>query len=298
MSYQSQLRNHLGEYKISNLCIEKDGFWRNKPYSHILPKEEYRLNILGTIREKFWDYFESQESLKMHRYFHHLNSSQAMCFNLFFPFMMDGNKYLNILLDVLGLPEKGVSEVSFGKIIDKSEGTNFDFYIAYENGIQILFEVKLQESGFGSTRNDAEHNKKFQQIYKNRMKNIISTRFQNRLVFFKNYQLIRNLIYLGYSDKTHLFFMMPFENKPLENKTAEIIHYLVDGKFEDRINIGFLENLVSLLVGRFEADKIDLLKKHFDWFTSKYIIFNKPSLNRKEQYTYPLYNRYKDIIWK
>ena len=66
----------------------------------------------------------------------------------------------------------------------------------------------------------------------------------------------------------------------------------------DRINIGFLENLVSLLVGRFEADKIDLLKKHFDWFTSKYIIFNKPSLNRKEQYTYPLYNRYKDIIWK
>lgn len=295
MSYQSQIREHLGNYKKTNLGIEDDGYWRNKPYSHILPKELYKLNILGTIRDKFWDDFESQNTLKLHRYFYHLNSSQAMCFNLFFPFLMDNKKYLNILLDTLELPKEDVSEVSFQKVIDKSEGTDFDFYIEYENGVQILFEVKFQENRFGSTKNDAEHNKKLKRIYKKRMSNIISTRFQNRMVFFKNYQLIRNLIYLGYSDQTHLSFIMPFENKSLENKTAELIHYLVDGKFENRINIGFLENFVSALASRCEAEKIGLLKKHFDWFTTKYIIQSKISVKQKKPLTHPLYKRYRNI---
>ena len=298
MSYQSLLRDHLINYKVSNLGVEDDGFWRNKPYRHILPKELYALNILGTIRENFWEYFNSQETLKMHRYFYHLNSSQAMYFNLFFPFIMDNKKYLNILLDTLELPLKGVSEVSFEKIIDKSEGTNFDFYIGYENGMQMIFEIKLQEKAFASTQNDEEHNKKLKRIYKKRMRNIISTRFHNRMVFFKNYQLIRILTYLGYSDKTRLFFIIPFENKPLENKTAELIHYLVDGKFEDRINIGFLENLVSALVSRCEAEKIPLLKKHFDHFTTKYIVASKIPVKLKKPLTHPLYKRYGNLIWE
>ena len=285
MSFQSQLKDHLGDYKISNLGILEDGFWRNKRYRHILPKELYKLNILETIRDEFWDYFESQNALKMHRYFYHLNSSQAMCFNLFYPFMMENNRYLNILLGTLGLPTNGVSEVSFEKVIDKPEGTNFDFYIGYENGMQILFEVKLQESGFGSAINNEERNKKFKQIYKKRMRNIISTRFQNRPVFFKYYQLIRNLTYLGYNDKTHLFFILPFENKALENKTSELIHFLIEGKYKDRVNIKFLENLVLSLVKKCETAGDDLLKKHFERFTSKYIILSKGSVKTEKPYT-------------
>ena len=285
MSYQSQLKDHLGDYKTSYLGIEEDGFWRNKAYRHILPKEHYKLNILETIRDEFWDYFETQDALKMHRYFYHLNSSQAMCFNLFYPFMMDNNRYLNILLGTLGLPTNGVSEVLFEKIIDKPEGTNFDFYIRYENGMQILFEVKLQESGFGSAINNEERNKKFGQIYKKRMGNIISTRFQNRPVFFKYYQLIRNLTYLGYNDKTHLFFIMPFENKALENKTSELIHLLIEGKYKDRVNIKFLENLVSALSKKIETAGVDLLKNHLDWFASKYVISGNGSEKIKKPYT-------------
>ena len=123
-----------------------------------------------------------------------------MCFNLFYPFVMDDYKYLDILLDTLELPKKNVLEASFEKVIDQMEGTHFDFYIGYKNGMQMLFEVKLQEKAFGSTKNDAEHNKKLKLIYKDRMRNIISTRFQNRMVFFKNYQLIRDLTNLGYND--------------------------------------------------------------------------------------------------
>jgi hypothetical protein len=199
--------------------------------------------------------------------------------------MMDNNRYLNILLGTLGLPTNGVSEVSFEKVIDKPEGTNFDFYIGYKNGMQILFEVKLQESGFGSAINNEERNKKFKQIYKKRMRNIISTRFQNRPVFFKYYQLIRNLTYLGYNDKTHLFFILPFENKALENKTSELIHFLIEGKYKDRVNIKFLENLVLGLVKKCETEGDDLLKKHFERFTSKYIILSKGLVKTEKPYT-------------
>jgi len=285
MSYQTLLKNHLGEYKTNSLGIEEEGYWRDKPYPHILPKEQYRQNILGTIRDEFWDYFETQDALKMHRYFYHLTSSQAMCYNLFYPFLMDNNRHLDLLLGTIGLPKSGVSEASFGKVLDKPEGTKFDFYIGYENGMQILFDVKLQESGFGSARNNEERNKKFKRVYKKRMRKIISNRFQNPSVFFKYYQLIRNLTYLGHGDKTHLFFIVPFENKALETKTSELIHFLLEGKYEDRVNIQFLENIVLALVEQCETAGVDLLKKHFDLFTAKYGITSKGAAKVKKPYT-------------
>ena len=117
------------------------------------------------------------------------------------------------------------------------------------------------------------------------MRNIISTRFQNRPVFFKYYQLIRNLTYLGYTDKTHLFFILPFENKALESKTAELINFLIEGKYKDRVNIQFTENLVSALIKKCETAGNDLLKKHFDGFTSKYIILSKGAVKVEKPYT-------------
>ena len=82
----------------------------------------------------------------------------------------------------------------------------------------------------------------------------------------------------------------------MENKTAELIHYLVDGKFEDRINIGFLENLVSALASRCEAEKINLLKKHYDQFATKYIVQSKISVKQKEPLTHPLYKKYRNVV--
>ena len=38
-----------------------------------------------------------------------------------------------------------------------------------------------------------------------------------------------------------------------------------EGKYKDRVNIQFLENLVSGLVKKCETAGDDLLKKHFDW---------------------------------
>jgi hypothetical protein len=78
---------------------------------------------------------------------------------------------------------------------------------------------------------------------------------------------------------------LPFENKALENKTSELIHFLIEGKYEDRVNIKFLENLVEALVKKCETAGDDLLKKHLERFTSKYLILSKGPVKTEKPYT-------------
>jgi hypothetical protein len=95
MSYQDEIKKHF-ENKKSSLFEQtiEDGKWRNgeKKYPHILPKELEKLNLLPTYRNTLNNYLESNKSkLKKHIYFHHLNSSQAMCLNFFFLFLKKKN---------------------------------------------------------------------------------------------------------------------------------------------------------------------------------------------------------------
>jgi hypothetical protein len=99
--YSTALKQHLSQYKVSRIQVTENGIWRRnkKPYSHILPFKHQELNLLETFRQPFWDYF-AKAGIKLQRDFHHLNSSQAICFNLFFPFMSDENAHLQLLSDV------------------------------------------------------------------------------------------------------------------------------------------------------------------------------------------------------
>ena len=86
--YQIRLRRHLSEYKLSRLGISEEGIWRRngKRYPHILPESHRVENLLETYRADLDAYIERTSTLERHRDFHHLNSSQAMCLNLFYPF--------------------------------------------------------------------------------------------------------------------------------------------------------------------------------------------------------------------
>ena len=48
MTFQEQKRSHLSRYKREVLGVEDDGIWagNGKPYSHILPASQQKLNIL------------------------------------------------------------------------------------------------------------------------------------------------------------------------------------------------------------------------------------------------------------
>ena len=70
------LRRHLEAYKANVLGIREPGLWGkpSREYAHILPKALFELNILPTIRDRFW-HEQGRVGWKLHRYFHHLSSS-------------------------------------------------------------------------------------------------------------------------------------------------------------------------------------------------------------------------------
>src|SRR6478609_4943530 len=119
--YQSRLTKHLEAYKEKRLSGVGHGFWRGQgPYPHILPEDQQQLNILPHIRDRFWPWFEAHtRRIKLHEFFHHLNSSQALCFNLFFPFLAgDGKTVDPRLLKALGIEDQGRFAGHFERVLD------------------------------------------------------------------------------------------------------------------------------------------------------------------------------------
>jgi hypothetical protein len=84
--YIARLHQHLVNYKTSVLHVHESGFWGTplRPHPHILPAEQRELNVVTPIREAFWRE-QHRRVWKLHKYFHHLSSSQALAFNLLFP---------------------------------------------------------------------------------------------------------------------------------------------------------------------------------------------------------------------
>jgi hypothetical protein len=153
---------NLAEYKASTLGIHSNGFWKKnkKEYPHILPLDVGQRNVLEPYREEFWTWFGTQ-TIKLHSDFHHLSSSQAMCFNLFFPFVAEEGKYLQKLRDVFAV-DGVIREARFEVIFNSQEATNFDFCITADS--KILFELKLTEDAFGGATRGESHLSKFERV--------------------------------------------------------------------------------------------------------------------------------------
>jgi Restriction Endonuclease associating with ARP len=129
-----------------------------------LPQQKDQLNILASFRDEFWEWFRSQH-IQLHSDFHHLNSSQAFCFNLFFPLIMENGQGLATLLAMLSVASPPGVGACFEFQPDPNEGTCVDFSLPLQSGARVNFEVKYTESEFGSAKADNSHLQKFKSIY-------------------------------------------------------------------------------------------------------------------------------------
>src|SRR5438046_14767 len=86
MRHLAELLVHLAAYKRDTLAVRENGAFFGREYPHILPPIQQRLNILPRYRDHF--YASPHSKIKFHQFFHHLNSSQALCINLFYPLIV------------------------------------------------------------------------------------------------------------------------------------------------------------------------------------------------------------------
>src|ERR1700739_552749 len=155
MGYQDDLKKHLADYKRLCLGIDEPGVFqyrgRDVPQDHILPLAEASRNLLEEAQPILKKY---GSKLALHKYFHHLNSSQAFAFNLFFPYFSGEAESASALLRALG--QEGILAGWEPEAVPApDEETNIDVLWTTTDGARTFCEVKLSEADFGKAADDA-----------------------------------------------------------------------------------------------------------------------------------------------
>ena len=267
MSFQDKTKTKLAKYKSDNFPELENGKWKNnkKSYPHILPEDSKFENLLPSYKKEFLKYF-GHHVIKLHSDFHHLNSSQAMCFNFFFPLYHE--RKLEVVTDFLGLKnetikydnvwfEKEGLEAKFGR-----RPTSFDFYFETTSGKKLHFEIKYTEGGFGKAKINTD---KFEGVYSKFLKPINSI-FHRSQQFFDNYQILRNLIHID--DNSYVIFIYPQDNKGVSKGADKVKSDFLIPSFHDHFFSATWENLFANVSNSIVDSK---LKTQFLDFKDKYL---------------------------
>jgi hypothetical protein len=246
MGYQDDLKKHLADYKRLYLGISEAGVFqyrgRDVPQDHVLPLRDASRNLLDEA-EPILKKYESK--LKLHKYFHHLNSSQAFAFNLFFPYF-DGNaEAASALLRALGCA--GTLELwEPEKVPDPFEESNIDVFWRTTDGAQTFCEVKLSETEFGKAADDFRHRSKFSDIYRQKLAPHLEPSRLEMRAFLDAYQFNRNVWHMVHEVQSRLVFLLPRANADLWASLQELLSGVMPPTRE-RISAVAIEDVIATL---------------------------------------------------
>lgn len=274
--------NNLSRYKTDVIKEYQDGLYkypidgtiRKLPY--ILPKIDNPFkntkNILSGIRTDFLN--SIYKNIKPHVCFNHLNSSQAMCINFFYPLIK--NNLLNHVLSKININEPiNYSEVKFEKdsnIEKTGRKTNFDFYIKTKNNKNIYFEIKYTERSFGSARNDKEHTRKFHADYLPKLNLVphINKDYHSKEKFFKNYQIMRNILNIDVNSYVVIIYLN--NNEKLRMKCEEVKNKIILGPLTSHFLDIDWHDMFDWVYSNIQKNAF--LVKYYDDFCDKYLAYS------------------------
>jgi len=245
LTYQERLERHLSSYRRDRLGVARCGTFRHKGvervYGHILPRELRWLNIPEAFRAEIRAYISANPRIQLHRYFHHLNSSQAFALNLFYPYLTLDKPTLSKALGISPI-ERG----SFEEIPEPGEGTNVDVLLVVENDVPLYCEVKLSETGFGTAPVDARHRKKVEKVYRPTLLGHVDSSLLDPEVFCASYQILRNLWLAAKNPVGSVLFLLPKGNTALSAKLSHVLSR-ADPELRARTRVVFMEDVLKAL---------------------------------------------------
>lgn len=272
MKFKDKVINSLAVYRKNKLGINELGVFNYRGQEllkeHILPTNFKTHNIIQNYRDSF--YSSPSSEIEFHKYYHHLNSSQALCINLFFPLIQE-NK-LSLILNLLRIPKQPITEACFEKESDLEIGagrkTNFDFYLCLSNQTKIFFEIKYTESEFGKANNDNEHRAKYANTYQPLLtnKDFIKPEFCNVDKFLDSYQIMRNLCHI--TETSFVVFVYPKANEKINLQAQSACDDMLTEKGKNRFKILTLEAAADDILGQL---KEPMLQEHYNEFKGKYL---------------------------
>jgi hypothetical protein len=271
MNYKSALTRHLVKYKHTVLRIAEPGLYRHRgvdlPYDHILPINHRYSNLLAEAKPLARLFIQNQPG-KFHRYFHHLNSSQAFAFNLFLPFFSSGSIAAASLLRAFG-QQSELAEWRLEDIPDKVEETNIDAWWMTIDQVQTFCEVKLSETSFGRAKLDDKHLAKLRNIYAEPLRTHLEASQLEPKAFFRNYQFYRNIWHMVGTNGSRLVFLLPKANIGLWKDLDALLSGVRSGTRE-RISAVAIEDVVKRLA--VDQDCPEIMRGYAVRLAEKYVI--------------------------
>jgi hypothetical protein len=272
LTYQEQLTTHLSGYRKNVLKVEHCGVFnykgRDLPKEHILPADQKWLNIPDGVRESVKAFVERPPRIRLHQYFHHLNSSQAFTLNLFVPFFEGGPPTSTALLEALGT-RGSLSGWKLEEVRDSEEQTNIDVSWSLVTGERYICEVKLSEADFGTAERDEKHLDKLKKTYAPVLKGQIDKKLLNSEAFFKNYQILRLAWCAVKEPTTTLMFLLPQANQKLWVRLPKVLDDF-SKELRSRTRIVAMEDVLEELSAN--PGLSPELKEHVRTLQEKYVL--------------------------
>ena len=272
--YIERLRRHLADYRERELGVPA-GVWGipAREYGHILPPQHKKLNIVEPLRGNFWR-AHAVHRWRLHRYFHHLTSSQAFAFNLFFPL------YPNLppsFVETRRLLDIGGSDpvaVDFEVELSVGDGTNIDVLLTDHEDRRTVIEVKLTEAAFGRARRDCHHLDKLAKTYTPLLRGRVADSVLEPAAFFRDYQLYRNLAQLRRGLDDRVVLLLPKARGRLWRFASEWCRRQELGTFSGLISVVAVEDLIVAMQADARSAAID--PRAFQTVELKYMVPPRP----------------------
>ena len=276
-NFQTKVKEHSGEYKRNILKISEDGTfnYRNEvhSYEYILHEDKKELNIIERYRIDFLSsqYYKPET---FHMYFHHLNSSQAMCINFFYPLIKEN--LLETILNIIGVEGElnySTDNICFEKVsefeVHAKRKTNFDFYIKLNSDVEIYFEIKYTENEFGKTEPDKEHIDKFHETYVPLLKNNPSIKedFKTEEKFLDNYQIMRNISHIA--KNRYVIFIYPKDNIKVRRQALSARKEIIEDGWENHFILFTWEDIIEQI--KCNLNHNELIEYYIKDFINKYL---------------------------
>lgn len=252
---KKRLMTHLEKYMTDTLKISDPYTINGTVYHHILPDDKKIKNIIDDDYNKSLIANIKAGDIHLHKDFGHLNSSQAMCLNLFNP-LIESN-----LFSFFEVEDK--EEAVFEKVIYDS--TNLDFFVKGKTK-EINVEVKYTEDA-GSGNPDQE---RIDNIYRANLDKLSAGKKTiTDDLFSKKYQLFRNMI-LALTPNSYCYFVYPKFRKDLDDEINGVLKNYVNEDYHNRIKILHVDDIVDSIL---EGDYDQKLKDYYKEFKKKYLDF-------------------------
>ena len=267
MTYDDELKMHVAKYKREKLKVVENGVWRNREYEHILPVEQRYLNLLKPYRQEFKCRFESGQFTFNIEDLPHLNSSQAMGANLFFPFHVA--EWYSPFLQALRIEDEPIQNSQFEYVMP--DQTNVDILLVGASGRRVFVEVKLKERGFGAANSKKVDYARIFQKHSPQLESIVRNDHLTFRKFKQYYQLFRYLSFLSPESSDVFCLLVPRRNE-LFQKDIPVINEILRDEQKAKVKVAYLEDVVERLISSFQNDN-QLLLQQFILFKEKYILF-------------------------